>query len=146
MVASNRVTAGLWPISHIRSSTIFKASLVAVATLLLSSQLTLAQFSQQGPKLVGTDLGAPAIAYQGQSVALSADGSTAIVGGTANEQNYNGGGGEVWVFTRSNGVWTQQGSKLVANDSVGPAGQGWSVALSADGNAAVVGGDGDNNG
>jgi hypothetical protein len=41
----------------------------------------LAQFTQQGAKLVGTDsVGAP---YQGQSVTLSADGNTAIVGGPA---------------------------------------------------------------
>jgi streptogramin lyase len=43
MVASNRVTARLWLISHIGSSRIFKASFLAVATLLLSSQLALAQ-------------------------------------------------------------------------------------------------------
>jgi hypothetical protein len=39
----------------------------------------LAQFTQQGPKLVGTlPVGSP---EQGYSVALSADGDTAIVGG-----------------------------------------------------------------
>jgi FG-GAP repeat len=144
MVAPNRVTTPLWLISHIGLSRIFKASFLAAATLLVSSQLALAQFSQQGPKLVGTEVGGPAIAYQGQSVALSSDGSTAIVGGPDDDRFGNGSGGAVWVFTRSNGVWTQQGSKLVANDSVGPAFQGWSVALSADGNTAVVGGDGDN--
>jgi hypothetical protein len=144
MVASDRVTTPLWLISHIGLSRIFKASFLAAATLLVSSQLALAQFSQQGPKLVGTEVGGPAIAYQGQSVALSSDGSTAIVGGPDDDRFGNGSGGAVWVFTRSNGVWTQQGSKLVANDSVGPAFQGWSVAPSADGNTAVVGGDGDN--
>jgi hypothetical protein len=51
MVASNPVTARLWLISHIGSSRIFKASVLAAATLLLSSQLALAQFTQQGPKL-----------------------------------------------------------------------------------------------
>jgi len=39
----------------------------------------LPQFIQQGPKLVGT--GAVVPADQGTSVALSADGNTAIVGG-----------------------------------------------------------------
>jgi hypothetical protein len=48
--------------------------------------------------------------------------------------------GAVWVYTRSNGVWTQQGSKLVGTGAVGMAAQGYSVALSADGSTAIVGG------
>jgi hypothetical protein len=47
--------------------------------------------------------------------ALSGDGNTAMVGGPGD--NYGnpsvGDIGAVWVFTRSGGVWTQQGSKLV---------------------------------
>jgi hypothetical protein len=41
-------------------------------------QPALAQFTQQGSKLVGT--GAVGAAFQGQSVALSSDGNTATVG------------------------------------------------------------------
>ena len=41
-------------------------------------------------------------------------------------------------FTRNGGVWTQQGDKLVGTGSVGVASQGTSVALSADGNTAIV--------
>jgi hypothetical protein len=45
-------------------------------------------------------------------------------------------------------AWTQQGSKLVGTGAVGSsgqgAGQGMFVALSADGNTAIVGGDFDN--
>jgi hypothetical protein len=55
--------------------------------------------------------------------------------------------GAAWVFTRSNGVWTQLGSKLVGTGAVGqfPAEQGVSVALSADGRStAVIGGPEDN--
>ena len=48
------------------------------------------------------------------------------------------------VFTRSDGVWTQQGKKLIGTGAVGSARQGTSVALSADGNTAIVGGPGDN--
>src|SRR5580704_5712534 len=81
--------------------------LLIFAALLFSSQLALAQFTQQGPKLVGT--GAVGNASQGISVALSGDGNTAIVGGF----NDNGGLGAAWVYTRSGGVWTQQGGKLV---------------------------------
>jgi hypothetical protein len=49
-----------------------------LAALLFSSQLALAQFTQQGPKMVGS--GAVSGDDQGMSVALSADGNTAIVG------------------------------------------------------------------
>jgi hypothetical protein len=42
-------------------------------------------------------------------------------------------------------VWTQLGGKLVGSGAIGAAQQGQSVALSADGNTAIVGGVGDNN-
>ena len=95
-------------------------------------------WSQQGSKLVGT--GAVGMPSQGCSVALSADGNTAIVGGLGD----NSCAGAAWVFTRSGGVWSQQGNKLVGTGAVGTADQGVSVALSADGNTAIVGGVGDN--
>jgi len=56
----------------------------------------------------------------------------------------NGSAGAAWVYTRSSGVWSQQGAKLVGAGAVGSAYQGSSVALSADGITAVVGGYGDN--
>jgi hypothetical protein len=93
---------------------------------------------QQGKKLVGT--GAVGKARQGMSVALSADGNTAIVGGWSDNSKT----GAAWVFIRNGGVWTQQGKKLVGSDAVGSARQGMSVAISADGNTAIVGGPGDN--
>jgi hypothetical protein len=99
--------------------------------LLLSSQLALGQFIQQGPNLLGTPVEG---AGQGQSVALSQDGNTAIMGGA----------GAAWVFTLSGGVWTQQGNRLVGTGAVGNALQGNSVSLSADGNTAIVGGPDDN--
>jgi hypothetical protein len=95
-------------------------------------------WTQQGKKLVGT--GAVGKTRQGMSVALSADGNTGIVSGWSD----NGKSGAAWVFTRSGGVWTQQGKKLVGSDAVGSARQGLSVALSADGNTAILGGPGDN--
>jgi hypothetical protein len=98
-------------------------------------------WTQQGSKLVGT--GAVGAAYQGSSVALSADGNTAVVGGLVD----NSSAGATWVYTRSGGTWTQQGSKLVGTGAAGSFSlQGTSVALSADGNTAVVGGYYDNNG
>ena len=95
-------------------------------------------WSQQGTKLVGA--GAVGASRQGVSVALSADGNTAIVGGSAD----NGNVGAAWVFTCAGGTWTQQGSKLVGTGAVGISQQGTSVALSADGNTAIVGGTADN--
>ncbi len=97
-------------------------------------------WTQQGNKLVGT--GAIGNAYQGWSVAISADGNTAIVGGYTDNQDT----GAVWIYTRSAGVWTQQGDKLVGTGGAGNAYQGGSVSISADGNTAIVGGSIDNNG
>ena len=110
-----------WPILHVGSSRLFGASILffVFVALLFSSQLALAQFTQQGPKLVGT--GATGGAEQGLSVAVSADGNTAIVGGWSD----NSSTGAAWVYTRSSGVWTQQGSKLVGTGAVvGPYGVG----------------------
>jgi uncharacterized protein (TIGR03437 family) len=114
------------------------AALVVSASMLPTAR---AQFVQQGSKLVGT--GAVGNAQQGTSVALSGDGNTAIVGG-----NYdNAQSGAAWVYTRSAGVWTQQGSKLIGTGAVGSIPmQGTSVALSGDGNTAIVGGEYDNSG
>jgi hypothetical protein len=110
-----------------------------VATLFLSSQMALAQFTQQGPPLFPPSNMGPLV-QQGYSVALSTDGNTAIVGGPAN----GGSAGAAFVYTRSGGVWTQQGGELIGTGAVGGARQGTSVALSGDGNTAIVGGPNDN--
>ena len=110
----------------------------AVLGMLFLAHVAAAQFTQQGSKLVGT--GADGAAQQGTSVAISADGTTAVVGGRLDA----GFRGAAWVFTRSGGVWSQQGSKLVGTDAVGTAQQGYSVAISADGNTAIIGGPFDN--
>ena len=96
---------------------------------------------QQGGKLAGTGETGITSAENGfgYSVALSADGDTALVGCPADD----GGAGAAWVSTRSGGVWTQQGPKLTPNDSFGGAGFGESISLSADGNVALVGGGGE---
>jgi len=114
------------------------AYLTAAFFFAFISQSPAQTLTQQGSKLVGA--GAVGAAYQGVSVALSADGNTAIVGGPGD----NGSVGAAWVYTRMCGVWSQQGSKLTGTDAVGAACQGQSVALSADGNTAIVGGGCDN--
>ena len=119
--------------------------------MLLLASAAAAQFVQQGDRLVGA--GAVGAAAQGSSVAISADGNTAIIGGPA--EGYSEGSatqpptparGAAWVFTRSEGVWVQQGSKLIGSGAVGASHQGFSVAISADGNTAIVGANGDNSG
>jgi hypothetical protein len=106
-----------------------------------SVQTAGAGFIQQGPKLLGTG-GIGINIHQGWSVALSGDGNTALEGGYID----NNGAGAAWAFTRQGGAWTQQGSKLVGSGALGSAGQGWSAALSPDGNTALVGGFQDNSG
>src|SRR5262245_8466215 len=110
---------------------------LCVLAVLCATAPVRASIIQQGTKLVGT--GAIGAAEQGYSVAVSADGNTAVVGG----RNDNGNVGAMWVYTRSGGAWSQQGPKLVGTGAVGTARQGSSVAVSADGNTADVGGSGD---
>jgi len=109
---------------------------------------------RQQAKLVGTtsEYGG-GLWSQGASVAVSADGNTAIVGGPGADNAdrdrpaSSGPAGAAWVFTRSGGVWRQQGGKLVGTTSEYGGGlwsQGASVAVSADGNIAIVGGPSDN--
>jgi hypothetical protein len=88
-------------------------------------------WQERGPKLTGGGEGPEG--HFGYSVALSEDGSTALVGARDDEDK-----GAAWVFARSGWTWAQQGPKLVG------AGQeeeqfGYSVALSVSGNSAVVG-------
>lgn len=96
-------------------------------------------WTQQGTKLVGSGFaGTP---QQGFSVSLSADGNTLATSGRSDNSNI----GAVWVFTRSNGIWTQQGNKLVGSGFIGATiQQGTSVSLSSDGNTLAVGGINDN--
>jgi len=103
-------------------------------------------WAQQGPKLVGTGSVGENI-YQGFSVSLSNDGNTVAVGGRR-DGRFNGLNndhhGAVWIFTRTDGAWSQQGPKLVGRDGNGPViYQGTSVSLSGDGNVLAVGGPGD---
>ncbi|MFP5042931.1 T9SS type A sorting domain-containing protein [Parasediminibacterium sp. JCM 36343] len=81
------------------------------------------------------------------AVALSADGNTAAFGCSDDDH----GNGAIWIFTRKDTVWTQQGNKLIGQgaipmSSLQGSGQGSSVALSADGNTLIEGGAGDNKG
>jgi hypothetical protein len=108
-------------------------------------------WTQQGPKLTGagetSEHGFANKGFFGQSVALSADGNTALVGGPANEglqtNAFEQGTGAVWVFTRSHAKWNEQ-AMLKAAAAPG-ASFGYTLALSSDGNTALIGGPLDNN-
>ena len=89
----------------------------------------------------------------GQSVALSADGSTLAVGAWSEASSATGingtqadnsasGAGAVYVYTRSGSTWNQQAYIKASNSDVGDH-FGWSVALSADGSTLAVGAHGE---
>ena len=122
---------------RMRNNLLRRVAVVLLACHLLPA-LAQAQFTQQGPKLVGT--GGSTSAEQGYSVSLSAAGNTAIVGGPFDNVGVPG---AAWVYSRSAGMWSQQ-TKLVGIGNTGQAEQGYSVALSADGNTAILGGPDDN--
>jgi PKD repeat protein len=93
-----------------------------------------ATWTQQGEKLAANDESGLQESLLGWSVALSADGNTALIGGWG-DNHFTG---AAWVFTRSGSTWTQQGAKLTV--STGPQPWfGYRVALSADGDTALIG-------
>lgn len=96
-------------------------------------------WSQQ-TKLIGT--GGSGVEQQGYSVALSADGNTALSGGFYD----NNGIGAVWTFTRSGSTWTQPVNKLIGTNGTGTPYIGNAVALSEDGTTAMLGGNNDSSG
>jgi hypothetical protein len=129
----------LWP------QATFSISVVLATTIAFPpAQAAPMQFTQQGPKLAGSGYDATS-PQQGTSVAISGDGNTIIVGGPGDVNPTTGAQvGAAWVFTRTNGTWSQQGTKLVGAGAPGDAQQGTSVALSADGSTAIIGGPKDN--
>lgn len=80
----------------------------------------------------------------GQSVAISDDGSTAVVGALADEDPHGELAGSAYVFTESSGNWHEQ-AKLVADDGEDADFFGFSLAVSGDGSTVIVGAVGDKN-
>lgn len=99
---------------------------------------------QQGAKLTPNDEQGPG-GEAGTSVALSADGSTALIGGIGDEPNGKPMEGAAWVFARSGSTWSEQ-AKLTGGGEQGEGQFGISVALSGDGDTALVGGINDETG
>jgi len=93
----------------------------------------------QRTKLVGTG-NATSYTLQGSSVAISADGRIALVGGRGADTET----GAHWIFTRNGDNWTQQGQRITGTGNTGMARQGESMSISSDGTTSIVGGSGDN--
>jgi hypothetical protein len=74
-------------------------------------------FSRGAANLTGND--AIGQSLQGSAVALSANGTTAVVGGSG-DLNLGAFAGSTWVCTRAGASWVQQGPKLVGSGAVGP--------------------------
>ena len=68
---------------------------------------------QQGSKLIPSDESGNG--GFGDSVGLSSDGNTALVGGPLDNSEV----GAAWVFTRSGSTWTQRGEKLTGSGEIG---------------------------
>ena len=77
----------------------------------------------------------------GSGVALSSDGDTALIGG----QGDQGGTGAAWLYARSGTSWAAQGGRLTGQGENLVGTFGHSVALAADGQTALIGGNNDNN-
>jgi hypothetical protein len=86
----------------------------------------------RGPMLTDEE-GSP-LAHLGRTVALSGDGSTALVGGPGDAEDT----GAVWQFSRSGGAWLQH-SKLTSPGGAPRDRFGRSLALSEDGATALIG-------
>ena len=78
----------------------------------------------------------------GYSVAVSSDGTTALVGACKDADPNGKWSGSAYVFDTSGGSWSQQ-AKLTPDDGDTDDAFGWSVALSGDGTTALVGAFGD---
>lgn len=92
-------------------------------------------FSEQQKSLASDKAGSSGFGY---SVALSRDGDTAIVGSPNRSDGELVGNGAAYVLTRSGDAWAEQ-QKLNALDLDSSDSFGYSVALSRDGNTAIVG-------
>jgi hypothetical protein len=116
-------------------SRILPLFIVLVATFALVSTPARALILEQEAKLLAAD--GEAQDLFGDSV--SVDGNTALIGAPEDDDNGEA-SGSAYVFTRSNGVWTQQ-AKLISDDNEYEDYFGCSVAVSGD--TALIGAWGD---
>ena len=88
-----------------------------------------------GEACVGEPGEEPGACRFGTTVAMSADGNTAMVGAWGD----GGHAGAAWAFTRSGSTWTQQGPKITGGGEIAMNASGAASRLSGDGNTAIVG-------
>jgi len=81
----------------------------------------------------------------GYSVAVSADGKT-VVFGAIDDNRCGGSGGSVSGYSYNGTNWNARGSPFCASDQIGSAEEGYSIAISGDGNTFIFGGPNDNAG
>jgi hypothetical protein len=94
-------------------------------------------WTQQGQRLTGA--GEVGAGNFGSSVAVSSDGNTVLIGPRSDDGNV----GAAWVFKRSGSTWSQEGPRLTGAGDIGLGQFGSSVAVSSDGNTALIGAPGD---
>jgi len=94
-------------------------------------------WTQQAKLTAGVDVGSAD--FLGESVSISGDGSTAIVGARLDDDNGQSNSGSAYIFVRSGGTWTQQQKLTAGTDAGANDWFGTSVFISGDGNTAIVG-------
>ena len=80
---------------------------------------------QSGLKLVGTN----ATGASAQAGVINGDGDAIVIGGP----NDNSSIGATWFFNYIGGEWVQSGNKTIGTGAIGPANQGYAVAISQSG-------------
>jgi hypothetical protein len=108
------------------------------------------KWTQRGEKLSRCERGAGSEYFSifgmrlGESVALSSDSSTALIGAPHASNNPNFSAGFVWAFTPSGSTWTQQGEPLMnrAEKLTEYSEFGFRLASSANGNVVLIAQDG----
>lgn len=80
----------------------------------------------------------------GRSVSISGDSNTVLIGAHGDDDKGSN-SGSAYIFVRSGSTWTQQ-AKLVAGDGAASDFFGYGGSLSTDGNTALVGGYGNDDG
>jgi hypothetical protein len=94
-------------------------------------------WTQQQKLTAGADAGASD--NFGNSVSISSDGSTAIVGAYEDDDNGQTDSGSAYIFVRSGSSWTQQAKLTAGADAEYRDLFGYSVSISGDGSTAIVG-------
>lgn len=128
---------GVKPVSQLNASQSVNSIISALQKYGLAS--TNNYWESENISLVGTNESISS--KQGYSTALSFNGETAVFGGSG-QNNLTPLGG-VWIFIKVKGVWSQQAGPLWDNTAPGTDSQGFSVAVSSNGNYVAFGGPSD---